>query len=264
MGVSGRAARQGPSRRGTLPQPLPQAGGEVMGGGLKRPSGTARPVTLRDPPASGRGMVGGLRKRKGDSVAAASIPLLSRLRGRPGGSQRPRGTARPAAPAGPPPAPPASGRGDDGAAASIPLLPRLRGRPGGGQRPSGTARPVTLRDPPASGRGIVGGLCKRQGDGAAAASIPLLPRLRGRPGGGQRPRGTARPVTPRDPPPAPPASGRGGDGRRPQAGDSGAADSISPPPLAGEAGWGSAGGRYGQARRAEGPSPSPSRKREGR
>ena len=217
--------------------------------------------------------------------------LLLRLRGRPGGGQRPGSPARPVASRDPPPAPPAGGRGDDGAggASIVPpgrwrggrrplfLLPRLRGRPGGGQRPGSPARPVTSGDPPpappAGGRGD---------DGAGGASIVppgrrrggwrplfLLPRLRGRPGGGQRPGNPARPVAARDPPPAPPASGRGDDGADgasivpPGRWRGRVAAFISPPPLAGEAGRGPAAGQPGKARRGEGPSPSPSRKREG-
>ena len=74
------------------------------------------------------------------------------------------------------------------------------------------------------------------------------------------------PDAPRDPPPTPPASeGDDGAGRasnlllpRSQ-GDAGA--STSPPPLAGEAGWGTAAVQPGKACRVEGPSPGPSRKR---
>ena len=130
---------------------------------------------------------------------------------------------------------------------------------------------------------------KREGsDGAAAFAILLLPRLRGRPGGGWRPRGPARLVAPGGPPPAPPASGRGameprplqifsscacGGGREggrrpcgaarplrretlprplPQAGGGRWGRCLcnsSPPPFAGEAGRGPAAVRSGKARR---------------
>ena len=104
-GASGRATRQGPSRRRTLPQPLPQAGGGMVGR-----AGAPRLLLLRS-------------RRQ----AALQI-LLPRLRGRPGGGQRPCNPARPVTPRDPPPAPPASGRGDDGAgSASQASSPACRG-----------------------------------------------------------------------------------------------------------------------------------------
>ena len=105
---------KGPSRRGTLPQPLPQAGGERRGnlGKWRRDNGTA---------------------------AAAAILLLPRLRGRPGGGRRPGGLAKARRAEGPSPNPSRKREGSrkETAAAGKLLLPRLPGRPGGGQRPGG-------------------------------------------------------------------------------------------------------------------------------
>ena len=128
------------------------------------------------------------------------------------------------------------------------------------------------------------------------SSTILLPRLRGRPGGGLLPRRRKRqeqarqsPVAPRGPPSTPPASGRGGKGAALPLGSRkengrlslpggrlrfrsvGCRWPDSPPPLAGEAGWGPAaapaevaGTSAAKSRRAKRPSPGPSRKREGR
>ena len=192
-------------------------------------------------------------------------------------------------------------------ACTLCLLPRHLPQAGGEDK--GAALPL-------GGRGEKGRRSCRAGCGASGRSIAggslLLPRLRGRPGGGllrrQRKRrarfGKApsrREALPRPLPQAGgeergafPPGGRGEKGRRPgeerrgggRERKEGAAlprgrrrcihsfdcwRHASPPPLAGEAGWGSAAAPAEAActspakpRRAGRPSPGPSRKREGR
>ena len=85
------AVRQGKASpcREALPRPLPQAGGEMTG----RPARTGR----GDGAAciSGKGDGGRPAQAGGADGAAAAILLLPRLRGRPGGGQRPCGRAKP-------------------------------------------------------------------------------------------------------------------------------------------------------------------------
>ena len=156
----------------------------------------------REGAAAGRGKKGRRFRGVGGGASIRSIAggtlILPRLRGRPGGGPLPRRQKRraqarqsPVAPEGPPPAPPASARGRKGAA--LPL---------GGREEKG--RRSCHAGCGASSRSVAGGPL-------------LLPRLRGRPGGGLLPRwrkqrawARQRPVAPEGPPPAPPASGRGG------------------------------------------------------
>ena len=221
----------------------------------------------------------------GRSIAGGLI-LLPRLRGRPGRGPLPRWRKRrararqsPVAPGGPPPPPPASGRGGKGRhglpglAAAVPVirLPAARssspacggGRVGvrcraGGNGVPGPGKAASRREAlprplPQAGGEERGGTPAGAGGGGSGRSIAggtlLLPRLRGRPGGGPLPRWRKRRararqsrVAPGGPPPTPPASGRGGKGRHSCRGWRRRFRSFDcrrpdpPPPLAGEAG----------------------------
>ena len=201
VGDSGHAARQGPPRRKALPRPLPQAGGKKASG-LRRTGArwwnnrcNSSPLPLageagwgtaatqpgkarraeRPSPDPSRKREGRKRaasaEREQDGGTIAAIAPLSRLRGRPGGGQRPRNTARHAAPEGPPPTPPASGRGESERPSpngskmveqSLQFLPSPAcggGRVGDSGRATrqGTPRRKTPPPtPPASGRGDKG------------------------------------------------------------------------------------------------------------
>ena len=120
---------------------------------------------LVDARVSGRGGWLARRQRGGWETAGRPLRLLSSPacgggREGAGGRAARRGPSRRRVP---PPAPPASGRGDAGTAAE-------------GERGCWHWRQLT--------RGM--------GDSGAAASIALLPRLRGRPGGGRRLRAARR------------------------------------------------------------------------
>ena len=184
-GASGRAARQGPSRREALPQPLPQAGG---GRWSNRLGSSEREGTMEQPPRFPQA-----EGRRWSSRPNPPPPPLAGEAGRGPAAVRPRKARRVE---GPSPSPSRKREGGDGATASAP--PSGRGQ--WSSRPGFPEREGTMEQPPRF----------LQVEGEMVEQLPRclsLPRLRGRPGGGQRPFGSARPAVPRDPPPAPPASG---------------------------------------------------------
>ena len=188
------------------------------------------------------------------------------------------------APGGPPPAPPASGRGGKGAALRppkrlcvmrLPLSPPpLAGeaRWGSAAAAVGAARLVSDAPggpppaPPASGRGGKG-TALRPPKRLCVLGLPLSPPpLAGKAGWGSAAAsaGAARLSSdaPGGPSPVPPASGRGGKGAalRPPKRLWVMRLPLSPPPLAGEAGWGSATASVGAARQRVRPGLLPSRR----
>ena len=112
-----------------------------------------------------------------------SLPRLRRLHsfsspacggGREGVRRRAQARQSPAAPECPPPTPPASGRGEQGAA--------LPARPGGEKRSGLPTRPGGEKR--GSGALALSRLWRHESPSPLAAALFLLPRLRGRPGGG--------------------------------------------------------------------------------
>ena len=172
-GVRRRAGRCGFSTAPRGPKSLPGDGG--AGGVSIVPPGRWRGGRRLDSPS---------REMAGRAAAFISPPPLAGEAGRGPAAGQP-GKARRVE--GPSPGPSRRREGDDGQAAPRHSLP--------GDGGAGGASIV----PPGRWRG-------------GRRPLFLLPRLRGRPGGGQRPGSPARPVASRDPPPAPPASGRGDDG----------------------------------------------------
>ena len=177
------AGRLLPSRLRRPPRHPPPACGRGRGRASRRNGAIPHSTAADALPASPASWGGG--KRSGCSVirllaqneAGRLLPsrqrrpprhILSRLRGRPGGGQRPRSKEL-------------TGRPPQAAAERVGVTP-------GKKRPAraGKALPQPL---PQAGGERRGSLGKRGRDNGTAAAILLLPRLRGRPGGGQRPGG---------------------------------------------------------------------------
>ena len=188
MGVRCRAGRSGvrkpgkaPSRREALPRPLPQAGGEKRGGAPAGREGRARSGL----PAWRRGRVGEASRSAGRRIEGAAFL--------PGGRPRIRSfDCRRLSP----PSPPAGEAGWGSAAALAESVGAARQSPvaPGGPPPSSRKREGRKRDGPSTWRQ------GRKDDAAAGQEMALpvvpiaggpllLPRLRGRPGGGLLPRG---------------------------------------------------------------------------
>ena len=227
-----------PSRGKTLPQPLPQAGGEKreaaaslfppppLAGEAGRGPAAAQPGKA---PSRGKLLLQSLPQARGKTMGQPPrFSLLSRLRGRQGwGPQRPRTPARSWRVERPSPNP-----------------SRKREGKRWGSRPAFSSSPAC-----GGGREGVSGCEARQGpprrktfpqplpqnereDGGAAALLSSPPVCGGGREGASGCASRQGPAASKDPPPIPPASGRGNGGA--------GASLSSPPPLAGEAEWGPA------------------------
>ena len=173
-GASGRSARQGPSRRGALPQPLPQAGG---GRWSNRLGSSEREGTMEQPPRFPQA-----EGRRRSNCLDVSPPPLAGEAGRGPAAVRPGKARRVERPS---PSPSRKREGGDGATASI--------------SPSGKGWWSSRLNSP-----------EREGRRRSSRPIFPLPRLRGRLGGGQRPCGPARPRRVEGPSPSPSRKREGG------------------------------------------------------